>query len=134
MGTLREIVFDCETPSRLARFWAEVLDGYSVRPYDGDEVARLAALGFTPETDPTVMVDGPGPALCFQTVEGRRYENNRVHLDVTVADRAGEVARLTGLGAEVVRVLPSYTVMKDPEANQFCVVDADAAEIVAAAE
>jgi hypothetical protein len=127
MGYIHEIVFDCETPSTLASFWAQVLDGYAVRDYDQDEVARLAALGYTPETDPTVMVDGPGPTLCFQNVDGRRYDNNRVHLDVTVGDRAGEVERLKELGAEIVRVLPTYTVMKDPEANQFCVVDAPAA-------
>jgi len=126
MGHIREIVFDCETPSKLAHFWAEVLDGYNVRSYELDEVARLAALGYTPETDPTVLVDGPGPTLCFQNVDGRRYDNNRVHLDVTVTDRAAEVERFKELGAEVVRVLPTYTVMKDPEANQFCVIDAPA--------
>lgn len=140
MGHINEIVFDCETPSKLASFWAEVLDGYAVRAYDQDEVARLAALGYTPETDPTVMVDGPGPTLCFQNVDGRRYDNNRVHLDVTVTDRAGEVERLKELGAEVVRVLPTYTVLKDPETNQFCLVDAAAEAdhehepVVAAAE
>ena len=77
MGSIREIVFDCETPSVLARFWAEMLDGYAVRPYDQAEIDRLAELGLTPETDPTVMVDGPGPVLCFQRVAGRKYENNR---------------------------------------------------------
>ena len=66
MGSIREIVFDCETPSALARFWAELLDGYAVRPYDEAEIDRLAGLGLTPETDPTVLVDGPGPMLCFQ--------------------------------------------------------------------
>ena len=69
------------------------------------------------------MVDGPGPSLCFQAVAGRRYANNRVHLDIEVADRANEVERLKGLGAEAVRVLPSYTVMRDPEGNQFCLAD-----------
>ncbi|MDY6961114.1 MAG: VOC family protein, partial [Pseudomonadota bacterium] len=75
------------------------------------------------ETDPTVMVDGPGPSLCFQNVEGRRYDNNRVHFDIEVADRNGEVERLREAGAETVRVLPTYTVMRDPEGNQFCLVD-----------
>src|SRR4051794_15861908 len=62
-GSLREIVFDCERPSLLARFWAAVLDGYRVRPYDEQEIARLAAIGLSPETDPTVLMDGPGPIL-----------------------------------------------------------------------
>ena len=42
MGSIREIVFDCETPSALARFWAEMLDGYAVRSYDQAEIDRLA--------------------------------------------------------------------------------------------
>jgi hypothetical protein len=123
MGKIHEIVFDCEKPSRLAAFWAGLLDGYAIRAYNEAEIARLAALGFTPETDPTVMVDGPGPSICFQNVEGRRYDNNRVHFDVEVTDRPAAVERLTGAGAETVRVLPTYTVMRDPEGNQFCLVD-----------
>jgi hypothetical protein len=123
MGRIREIVFDCETPSALARFWAEVLDDYAVRRYDEVEIARLAALDLTPETDPTVMVDGPGPILCFQRVPGRRYENNRIHLDIAAADREAEVGRLRQLGATVHREADRYTVMRDPEGNQFCVVD-----------
>lgn len=123
MGAIHEIVFDCDKPAVLAKFWASLLDGYDVRPYDDVEIAKLAALGFTPDTDPTVMVDGPGPSLCFQNVQGRRYDNNRVHFDVDVANRAEEVERLKGIGATVDRVLPTYTVMRDPEGNQFCVVD-----------
>lgn len=127
MGKIHEIVFDCDKPSRLAQFWAALLDGYAVRSYDEAEMARLATLGLTPETDPTVMVDGPGPSLCFQNVEGRRYDNNRVHMDIAVSDRAAEVMRLLAVGAETVRVLPTYTVMRDPEGNQFCLVDVRAA-------
>jgi hypothetical protein len=123
MGAIHEIVFDCDKPAILARFWASLLDGYAVRSYDDVEITKLAALGFTPETDPTVMVDGPGPSLCFQNVEGRRYDNNRVHFDVDAVDRAAEVERLKQLGATLDRVLPTYTVMKDPEGNQFCLVD-----------
>ena len=123
MGRIHEIVFDCDKPARLAQFWAGLLDGYAVRDYDEAEVARLAALGLTPETDPTVMVDGPGPSICFQNVEGRRYDNNRLHLDIEVSDRNAAVERLRLAGAEAVRVLPKYTVMLDPEGNQFCLVD-----------
>jgi Glyoxalase-like domain len=49
MATAQEIVFDCERPPLLARFWAAALDGYEVRPYDDHETRRLASLGFTPE-------------------------------------------------------------------------------------
>ena len=123
MGTIREIVFDCERAPALARFWAALLDGYAVRPYDDAEIVRLAGLGLTPETDPVVMVDGPGPMLCFQQVPGRRYDNNRVHLDISVPDRTGAVRRVEELGGKVARVADGYTVMRDPEGNQFCLVD-----------
>jgi len=123
MGMIHEIVFDCDKPAKLAQFWAGLLDGYAVRAYDEAELARLATLGLTPETDPTVMVDGPGPSICFQNVDGRRHDNNRVHFDVEVSDRSAEVERLKTAGAETVRVLPTYTVMRDPEGNQFCLID-----------
>jgi hypothetical protein len=123
MGVIHEIVFDCNNPAELARFWAKLLDGYDVRPYEEEEIARLATLGLTPETDTTVMVDGPGPSFCFQNVDGRVYDNNRVHLDIETEDRGGDVERLKEAGASVDRVLPTYTVMRDPEGNQFCLVD-----------
>jgi hypothetical protein len=123
MGTLSEIVFDCERPAALARFWAALLDGYAVRPYDAAEIARLAALGLTPETDPTVLVDGPGPSLCFQQVPGRRYDNNRLHLDISVTDRKAAVARAVALGASEAREAATYTVLRDPEGNQFCLAE-----------
>ena len=123
MGVIHEIVFDCDKPAKLAAFWAGLLEGYAIRAYDDAEIARLAALGLTPETDPTVMVDGPGPSICFQNVDGRRYDNNRVHFDIEVDDRSGTVEQLREAGAETVRVLPTYTVMRDPEGNQFCLVD-----------
>ena len=122
MSVLKEIVFESRKPSALARFWAQVLDGYAVRAYDADEIARLAGLGLTPETDPSVMMDGPGPSLCFHRVPGRDDRSNRMHLDVRTPDRRAEVARLIALGATIARETPDYTVMKDPEGNQFCVV------------
>ena len=122
MAALREIVFDCVQPAALARFWAAALDGYAVRAYDAAEIARLAELGLTPETDPSVMVDGPGPTLCFHRVDPPGHERGRVHFDVVVADRAREVARLCALGASPVRETSDYTVLRDPEGNRFCVV------------
>jgi len=56
-------------------------------------------------------------------VDGQRPDNNRVHFDVQVGDRAAEVERLKAAGATVDRVLPTYTVMRDPEGNQFCLID-----------
>jgi hypothetical protein len=121
-GALKEIVFDCRRPAPLARFWTAVLTGYAVRAYDEGEIGRLASLGFTPETDPVVMVDGPGPTLCFHQIERARVQG-RIHLDVLVDDRSKECARLCALGASVVREADGYTVMADPEGNHFCLVE-----------
>jgi hypothetical protein len=123
MGRLKEIVVDCRHAAALARFWAALLEDYAVRAYDDEEIARLAGRGFTPETDPVVMVDGPGPTLCFHEIERGRLQG-RIHLDVAVADRDMEKARALGLGASVVREADGYTVMADPEGNHFCLVDA----------
>ena len=125
MGKLKEIVIDADLPSRLAKFWAAAIDGYAIRVYDDEEVARLASLGLTPETDPSVMVDGPGPTICFQQLSGPRPWRNRVHLDISSTDRPAEVARLMSLGATRMREAKGYTVLRDPEGNQFCVIDAD---------
>ena len=121
-GLLKEIVFDCHRAAPLARFWVEVLAGYAVRAYDDEEVERLAKLGFTPETDPVVMVDGPGPTLCFHEIERGRVQG-RIHLDVKVTDRPAERARLLAIGASMVREADGYTVMADPEGNHFCLVE-----------
>jgi hypothetical protein len=123
MIELSEIVFDSLHPAGLARFWAAALEGYEVRSYDGAEIARLAALGLTPETDPAVAVDGPGPTLFFQRTGEAKSARNRVHLDLVGADRRIEVARLEALGATVRDVHAHHTVMLDPEGNEFCVRD-----------
>ena len=125
MNKLKEIVIDADHPASLARFWAQVIEGYAIRPYDDEEIARLAALGFTPETDPSVMVDGPGPTLCFQIMEGPRHPRNRVHMDISVTNRRDEIARLVALGASIAREADGYTVMRDLEGNNFCLVDED---------
>ena len=123
MGAIHEIVFDCADPAVLAPFWAGLLEGYALRPADPTGVAVSEALGLDPEVPGTVMIDGPGPSICFQNVDGQRPDNNRVHFDVHVLDRSAEVERLKEAGASVERVLPTYTVMRDPEGNQFVLVD-----------
>ena len=123
MAAFKGIVVDSLHPAKLARFWAAVLDGYAVRAYDDAEIARLAALGFTPETDPSVMVDGPGPTLCFHIKAGRATVRGRLHLDTTTTDRATETTRLMALDAVVRDAHDTYTVMLDPEGNAFCVFD-----------
>lgn len=125
MATLRDIVVDCRHAPSLAGFWAEVLDGYDVLPYDEEEIERLAKLGYTPETDPGVAVDGPGPSFFFQQVPEPKTVKNRLHLDIDVPDRLAEVERLVKLGASVYQEFDEWTTMLDPEGNELCVFDAD---------
>ena len=94
-----------------------------MRGYDDAEIARLARLGLTPETDPVVIVDGPGVELCFQKTETVSPVKNKVHLEVEASDRAGEVAWLTSLGAVVVETFDAHTWLRDPEGNDFCITD-----------
>lgn len=128
MAVLADIVFDCARPASLARFWAAVLDDYRVAPYDDAEVARLRELGITDlEDDPGVIVEptSPGrPRLYFQQVPEPKQVKNRVHLDVRGADYQQELARLIELGARPFDEQPSddFTVLRDPEGNEFCLV------------
>jgi hypothetical protein len=127
MGRLRQIVIDCEKPSSLARFWAAALDDFDVRAYDDEEIARLAAFGFTPETDPGVIVDGPHLEICFQKVDLEPRSKTSVHFDIEAGDWIAEIQRLTSLGATVKERFEARAWMRDPEGNDFCVVAGDPA-------
>ena len=125
MARIREIVIDAFNPADLAAFWAAALDGYAIRPYDDAEMARLASIGRTPASDPAVAVDGPGPTLFLQEASVPKVGRNRVHLDLVAGPRAEEVNRLCDLGATVRDEYETYSVLLDPEGNEFCVRDPD---------
>jgi len=129
VASIHSVTFDCARPAALARFWAAALDGYAVRPYDDEEIRRLRERGILDaEDDPSVAVDpsGGGPTLFFTRVPEGKSGKNRVHLDLRPADRMeDEVERLLGLGATTVQSMRNedgrWTVMHDPEGNEFCV-------------
>ncbi|AQZ66476.1 unnamed protein product [[Actinomadura] parvosata subsp. kistnae] len=121
MVELRDVVIDCRHPASLARFWAAALDAYEVAPYDEAELARLRSIGVDdPEDDPTVLVEGGPVRLWFQRVPERKIVKNRLHLDLRADDPDAEMERLLGLGAELVRTHDDWTVLADPEGNEFC--------------
>ena len=128
---IQSITFDCARPAPLARFWAAAL-GYEVRPYDDAERARLRAMGIDDvEDDPSVAIDPPdgaGPTMFFTKVPEPKTVKNRVHLDLRPGRAMeAEVERLERLGATVVQAYAEdhgrWTVMADPEGNEFCVED-----------
>lgn len=112
--SLVHVTFDCADPPRLAAFWSAALD----RPIaDG-------AMEFFTALEPA----GPGdPAWFFIKVPEPKSTKNRVHVDLEAADRPAEVARLVSLGATAVSDHDewgaSWTVLTDPEGNEFCVGD-----------
>jgi hypothetical protein len=123
MARLHDVVFDCRHPASVARFWAAVLDGYQVAPYDEAELARLRAEGIhDPEDDPNVLVEAAGgqPRIFFQLVPEPKVVKNRVHLDLRCDSLEEEAERLRGLGASVVSEYDDHLLLRDPEGNEFC--------------
>jgi Glyoxalase-like domain len=120
------IVLDCRQAAPLARFWAAALE-WQVRAYDDAEIARLAGLGLTPDTDPTVAVDAPDGSLelfCVEVPEPKAAKN-RMHIDIRVRDRA-HFEELCALGAKVGERRSDLVVMADPEGHEFCIVNPEA--------
>ncbi len=106
--------------SALGRFWAEAL-GWGIDS-EAPGVTNLEPVGFSYPDPSAVCIDliaRPEP----KTVK------NRVHLDLattSAAQQAELVERLKGLGATPVDIgqgdVP-FTVMADPEGNEFCVLE-----------
>jgi predicted enzyme related to lactoylglutathione lyase len=108
MGKLNSVTIDCADAEGLAKFWAQAVEGYDVD-----------------KEWPMVLKSSSGPTLFFQRVPEPKSVKNRVHLDLSVPDRPAEVARLKSLGAKVLQEMDEggykWTVMQDPEGNEFCV-------------
>jgi predicted enzyme related to lactoylglutathione lyase len=111
---LHHIVIDAHDLPALARFWAQVLSWKILSEQD-----REVVIG----PDETAPV-----GICFMPVANRKTVKNRVHLDLTPDpdDRDAEIERILALGARRVDIgqtgAESWTVLADPEGNEFCVV------------
>lgn len=106
------ITMDCADPARLVEFWAAAL-GFRAEDA-GDAWGAL--------TDPT----GRRPRMFFQRVPEAKAGKNRLHVDLFAdAGMEAEVERLTALGARALEQHGEFglrwTVMQDPEGNEFCV-------------
>ncbi len=106
---ITDILVDCASPERLARFWSVLLQ----RPIEGRK-------------GPYVWLrhEPGGIGLGFQHVDESKATKNRVHIDVSGPDVAEIKTRVEALGG---RRLSGYEdggflVMADPEGNEFCIV------------
>ena len=111
---LHHIVVDAHDLPGLARFWSQAL-GWKIL----SEREREVVIG----PDETAPV-----GICLMPVTDAKTVKNRVHLDLTTGadDRDAEIERLVALGAARVDIgqtgTESWTVLADPEGNEFCVV------------
>ena len=117
---LVHVVIDCADPASQARFWSTAL-GWETGDQD-DEEAVVWPAGYSYPA-PTAL------PLVFITVPEPKTTQNRLHLDLattSVEHQRSQVARLLGLGAKAADIgqgdVP-WTVLTDPEGNEFCVLD-----------
>jgi hypothetical protein len=124
------VVIDCQDHHAQARWWAGVLDWQLV--YEADDEAAIAPKHeqdrpLSAEEWPTV-----GPALVFVPVPEGKTMKNRLHLDLAphvTDDRTMLIDALLARGATRVDIgqddsRVSWTVLADPEGNEFCVLSA----------
>lgn len=138
-----QVTFDAADPRSLADFWLDALGYHRPPPPEGydtwDAFARDKGIPAAEWGDHDALMDpdGIGPRLFFQKVPESKTSKNRMHLDLRVADRDtdtrsqrqaidAEVDRLVVLGATKVKDFDEgdfglWTVMQDPEGNEFCV-------------
>jgi hypothetical protein len=99
---LYEVVVDSADHVLIGQWWADV---FGVELKHGSNWTWLEG------------VPGmPFEAWVFGNVPEPKTVKNRIHWDV-----AGDVAELRSRGARVLAELPRWTVMADPEGNEFCV-------------
>ena len=117
---LVQIAMNARDDSVVGRFWAEAL-GWGVGSEEPG-VTNLEPVGFV-YPDPV--------AVCIDVIRvpEPKTVKNRVHIDLATTSAAHQgdlVARLRGLGATLVDVgqgeVP-WTVLADPEGNEFCVLE-----------
>ena len=114
-GRVTTVMHDTVDVAGAVAFWTEIL-GLEV-VYRTDTYAYLSQLS-----------EG-GPMLAFQQVPEPRPGKNRLHLDIRVADREAFAARVEQLGGRRLGDVqeadfPPWTVLADPQGNEFCVYEA----------
>lgn len=118
---LVSVVFDASDIRSQARFWSDALGWRFAEEYLEHDEAVLQA------------DDGSGLEVIFVPVEGAKTSKNRVHLDLAAPseDEARRFVQfLLARGAHHVDIGQgdvAWTVLADPEGNEFCVTAAPGA-------
>jgi len=110
-GPIATVVVDCADPRAMGRFWGDAMDWTLLKVTDDNAVLRSAK--------------GVGPYLQFLRTPDVKTGWNRVHLDVRPYpgdDPQAEAARLRTLGATAIELDVPWTVLADPEGNEFCLL------------
>ena len=118
-----EVAVDCKDPRLLAEFWCAVL-GYEIIDEDP---AGLVEIAGEEQTDEAMRRGIVPPTIIFSAVPEPKTVKNRLHIDLRPVDRttAEEVERILALGAHRVDIgqgEQTWTVLADPEGNEFCVL------------
>lgn len=129
MASIANVTFACDDPASLAEFWAEAIE-YEVQEAPPGPLEAIEAEGGDPNAaSAAIDPDGRGPRLFFKKMPRSTPDHIPIHLDLTAPEREAEVDRLIELGATVVETktettgpyTETWTVMRDPEGNGFCV-------------
>ena len=110
---LKDIVVKAADHRAISRWWTDIIGG---------------TLGHDERLNYSHLDDVPGASLesiDFVPSDGPKTVKNRIHWDVTLNDGV-TVADLVAKGASVLRAPDdeiSWTIMADPEDNEFCVFD-----------
>jgi predicted enzyme related to lactoylglutathione lyase len=124
------MTLDCTDPRALAKFWTEAAGYVVAQDFDGWYLVLTPASGLGDGASSAAGAAGAdgaprGLSIGLQKVPEPRTGKNRAHLDWHTDDRPAEVARLVALGATVLaeHEMPGFgwTVLADPEGNEFCV-------------
>jgi catechol 2,3-dioxygenase-like lactoylglutathione lyase family enzyme len=108
---LKHVGVDSANPRRVAEFWREMLGGELEHDAAEDVWSLDSAAGV------------PFESMDFAPVPEPKAVKNRIHWDVTLREGVA-VDDVVALGARVLRIPDteiSWTVMADPEGNEFCV-------------
>jgi predicted enzyme related to lactoylglutathione lyase len=122
------VTFSCAEPRQLGAFWAEAL-GWPEEETDEGFLQQLRDAGVAERDLSGVYVTRPPnagrPRFLFQRREKSRPASYPIHMDFGTDDREAEVKRLVRAGASVVETKEganlTFTILRDPEENPFCV-------------